>query len=1249
MMSLPAVTNPSKKELYTIRLLVVMGTVFMIIFLTSFFAQGIISNKWLYGMLLASFLFTCLKLLHEWSHYYFITVPETPPHKKSFTVDILTTFVAGEPYEMIVETLTAIQNITYPHTAYLCDEADDPYLKEVCKKLGVKHVTRVKKINAKAGNINNALQQATGQLCVILDPDHVPQHDFLDPIVSHFNNPKIGFVQIVQAYKNDNESLIAKGAAQQTYQFYGPMMMTMNHYGTVLAIGANCTFRRAALDSIGGHAPGLAEDMNTAMQLHAQGWKSIYVPQILAKGLVPSTLSAYYKQQLKWARGVFELWVTTYIHCFKKFTFLQKLHYGTIPLHYLSGILYLINFLIPVISLLFGIVPVSMGLQTFALVGLPVVAFVVLIRHYVQKWVTKEEERGFHVVGGLLTIGTWWIFILGFIYTIVRKHIPYVPTPKDGNEANNWPLQIPNIITLGISAFAIFYGLYMDWNPYMLFMAGLAAINCLILIFNILAGRQTEFRKFKARHHLVNVSVTKLAKGKGSFWLFRRKVYRVVRSYPVLLATTILCFGLYFFYLASKNSKAEAQIIKKEPFMLSGIFESSDGRNFTSIQQLNNSYSSNTPLDILSLYIPWGDSAHCYIPLTLADSIYSRQSIPMITWEPWENLFRNSDQHNANKNILSKISEGRYDDYLDSFATQVKSLNGPVFLRFAHEFTNPQYPWSMAGNNTPGDFKEAWKYLHARFAKNKVTNAIWVWNPWKPENMAAYFPGRQYVDWIGLDILNYDTLNPDGHSYSFETLYSQFKTSPLFNAGIPVMIAEMGSLDRKAGERWFTDAFTAIRSKFREINAFVIFNNPHDRNMPDGTHGSINWQLPQQSLQRLVTANRNVKNGELRPTPLPDDAEKSSPIALANIKGVNYNRALNWRNNKQPVFRRDIIKDFKEIKSSGINAVKIFEPGVYKRNIFLAARQQGIGIHYSFWIPDGLDFITDTMILKKFAGQFLKSVKELKSNKNIISWNIGNPQFQYLHERYNEPLLYYQKQAYLNWINSLAKLIKNEDPERAIAVEFQTNPILLQNAGIIWKRLEAVDYLGLIVTSDILKDSAFTNLKMPFYISSINGEDYLANEAQLSNANIFIAEWQDQNLWRHVTLNGLKDVEGNKTNSLVILANLWSNQKQPNHLIPKIKILRPAATTFAGTTLYYHALIFKEGKWIFPASNLNFDWYLVKTDRYKNPVSTVRVGNGPQLSLTIPYNPQQYKLYLIASENGQSTTATSPLNLPLAN
>jgi cellulose synthase/poly-beta-1,6-N-acetylglucosamine synthase-like glycosyltransferase len=268
---------------------------------------------------------------------------------------------------MIEQTLHAIQKIEYPHTTYLCDEANDEHLKAFCQKHGINHVTRNNRIHAKAGNINNALLKATGEICLIMDPDHVPRENFLDEIIPYFEDEKIGYVQSVQAYYNVEESLVARGAAEQTFHFYGPIMMTMNSYGTVNAIGANCVFRRKALDSIGGHAPGLSEDMHTAMQLFAKGWKSVYVPETFTKGLVPSSLTAYYKQQLKWTRGTLELLVSVYPKLFRHFSWRQKIHFGILPLHYLSGIFYFISFLIPIIALFSATTPWKGNILNFGL------------------------------------------------------------------------------------------------------------------------------------------------------------------------------------------------------------------------------------------------------------------------------------------------------------------------------------------------------------------------------------------------------------------------------------------------------------------------------------------------------------------------------------------------------------------------------------------------------------------------------------------------------------------------------------------------------------------------------------------------------------------------------------------------------------------------------------------------------------------------------------------------------------------
>ncbi|MFS2185340.1 glycosyltransferase family 2 protein [Mucilaginibacter sp. Mucisp84] len=545
---------PSKRQLFYLRLMIIIGLLCMFFLIHSLLRKSVIGYQPLYWLLISTFVYTFFKVIYEWYHYWSISVPPVLPITKQYTVDIFTTFCAGEPYEMIVETLTAIQAIRYPHETFLCDEADDPYLKSVCKELGVHHITRTKKINAKAGNINNALAQSSGELCVILDPDHIPVPEFLDPIIAHFDNPEIGYVQIVQAYYNHDIGWIAKGAAQQTYQFYGPMMMCMNSYGTVQAIGANCTFRRTALESIGGHAAGLAEDMHTAMQLHARNWKSVYVPAVLTRGLVPATLSAYYKQQLKWSRGVFELLVTSYVKLFRKFNWRQKLHYGLLPLFYLSGFVFLINFSIPVISLFTDAFPLRMDFSEFLVISVPFITSVVLIRHFVQQWVMEDNERGFHVVGGLLLIGTWWVFILGFVYTVIRKNVPYIATPKDIKDEKNLKNNLPNIIVLVVSIAAIIYGLYNDWNPYTLFMSGIVGLNCMFMVFMLIASSELKFQAYLDKHATLFTVVSKIQHVKIFFWLLRRKIYFGVRKVSLILSILVVGICIY----ASQESDEDA-------------------------------------------------------------------------------------------------------------------------------------------------------------------------------------------------------------------------------------------------------------------------------------------------------------------------------------------------------------------------------------------------------------------------------------------------------------------------------------------------------------------------------------------------------------------------------------------------------------------------------------------------------------------------------------------------------------------
>jgi len=1190
---------PSRSELLSIRIMVFLGLLSMGFFLYTFYQAGHAQHSILFWLLLFTIAFTCIRIIVEWVHYIHITVPPTPPLEKEFTVDIFTTYCPGEPIAMIEETLKAITQIRYPHKGFLCDEANDPYLRELCKNLGIHHVTRTNRKDAKAGNINNALKQSSGELCVVLDPDHVPSPEFLDPIVPHFNDPSIGFVQIVQAYKNSRSSLIAKGAAQQTYQFYGPMMMTMNKYGTVPAIGANCTFRRSALDSIGGHAAGLAEDMNTAMHLHARGWRSVYVPMVLARGLVPSTLSAYYKQQLKWSRGVFELLFTTYLRLFRRLTWRQKLHYGLGALYYFSGVVFLINFLIPILFLL-DLSTASIGLESFMISVFPLMIAIVLIRHYVQTWVMDFKERGFHVVGGLLMIGTWWIHALGFVFAVIRKKVPYDPTPKDNDKSSDWSINIPNMVIIILSAFAIIYGLYRDWNPYTIGMAGFALLNCLIMLFTIAISRQESFRSFKSKHRSVQLMMKYVERFKFHFWKLRHRVYKELRT--AALPLLVIAIGMTLYIPNRNTTSAAIATVHSYP-----------------------------PPDIVSLYLPWGNRQECQVPMAALDSIYQKGSFPMIIWEPWQSLFdgeEKSRNKEEEKKIFQRIVQGDYDRFLEKFCKELRTLGRPVFLKFAAEADYPFCPWSQAGDNTASEFKAGWKYVHDFFDSRNVFNAIWVWSPWKPAAVDDYFPGAAYVDWLDVTIFNNGSKNPDSVWETLRRQYEPFHKKDLFQSGLPVMITEIGSSTSR--DRRLTS--------YPEIKGLALFNTqPPSSDNPESPSGlpgaDTDAALALSSLpQYTAFSSQHANTGQL----------------FKGLRGIGYSRGQNWYGNRRAFRWDELIKDCKKIRQLGITSIKHYGPGIYDHNILRAAAKTDLTIQYGFWIPSTTSFDTnDAAALVQLHKQIIAAVRDLKQYAQITSWNIGNTTYQNLGSIYYKPFAFSQRYAYLRWLKDLVEDIQKEDPSRPVTIDIAATSSMPEAVEMIHAQVPRIAGFGLIVNEKDTAISLIQRLRAPWFYGNVTATCY--QHLPASAAGVYISNWKDDEAADMATLDGLLDSHDRRKPDYYILAKRWAGSPATDPF-PEIKILRPAFATERGARLTYNAIIPSGKGWRIAsheATDLKFEWYLVHKDVLGTPIHIIYAGAGSQVTFTIPPDPSQYELYLYAVNGMNIKVVHSSLNTPL--
>jgi cellulose synthase (UDP-forming) len=1297
------------KKLLLGKAILYLGILSLALFLYGFFTEVGVGHRVLYYLLTISLFFKLLKVGFEWYHYAGLPEPrnnwEVPkPPLKSYTVDMLTTFCKGEPYKMLENTLRALVAVKYPHTTYLCDEEDDACVKKLCMELGVVHVTRYTHENAKAGNINNALKQATGEICVILDPDHAPYPDFLDHVLHHFDNPEIGYVQVVQSYGNQRESFIAQGAAEQTYTFYGPYMQAMGKYGTAQAIGANCTFRRAALDSIGGHAPGLTEDMHTSMLLHAKGWKSVYEPVILSRGQVPSSISAYYKQQIKWSRGTFDLWFNLFPKLFRKFTWRQNLHYGLMPVYYLFGLIGLIDFIVPVYALFTGEFPWLMDPRLFFLYFTPFFLMNLIYRYFAQGWLNHHEEKGAHLMGGILRVGTWWIFIIGFVYTLLNIKVPYIPTPKEHTTKREFLLGLPNLLVALISVIAVVYGLSQDWQPYSLLMALFALINATVLFIAFAIGQSTWV--YKSKKTVITF--------RGTFAIQQSNLsYLKISRIAVYVGLVIMFFATSIFLINSFKIGSEDYLDPK----LKSPLEKELGGFYTGIYNphFDIDRESNIALihdqetkaghqwSIISSYLAWGDGP---LPQEKWKKIINHGGIPMVTWEPWSNLFvaySDIDDLKNNRKVFKYIVEGYFDTYIDQMAEALRDLNSPVFLRFAHEMENPMYSWSKTGENTADEYVEAWKYLHLRFERVGAHNVSWVWSPWSVEGFESYFPYggdssyTQYVDWIGLTALNYSLAGEDQTSRNFNEIYLPFKKQ-IERRGLhlPVMLAEFGSTSYKEdGRIWIKESLQKIKSKHPEIKAAVFFYSDIDKNWinewrPSKNSAFIDWTF---DLNNIINSFKgfellNQRNYLVKSDDKPTDRIVPKMLKTVNehhqflvdgkpfyIKGICYNTGNDWEEGFNPLSRKQLDMDFKLIKEMGANTIRRYEPGMYDKNILRAAPEHDLKVMFGFWFDPKVDYAIDRKKLKAYEKKVLAQVRKHKNDKSIIAWNIGNETWGLLKKHHSQPYLTMVRRSYLEFLNDLALMIKQVDPDRPVfSSEEHDNERLIGAINQYRAYAPNIDVIGInsYYEENISKLDSIIGKNYPgkpYAVTEFGPKGYWNKElgdyvkdsllielSSLNKAEYYKKQWVEyieQNKGKNLggmafswmdryegtaTWFGITDYKGRLKPTYHYLQSVWLDEKPTVKSFPDISIVGHWNTLRPGETIWLSAAITNDY-----TGDLEYEWvvYNQSWNLSRRPIQETKL-NGKFVEIKVPS--ESSRVYLYAKDaNGNLITASRPL------
>ncbi|GJE73593.1 MULTISPECIES: UDP-forming cellulose synthase catalytic subunit [Methylorubrum] len=260
-----------------------------------------------------------------------------PPQDEDDDLPTVDIFVPSynEDRHILATTLAAAKSIDYPagkFTVWLLDDggtdqkcADpDPrkaeeararrkVLQALCADLGVSYLTRRRNLHAKAGNLNNGLQNSVGEIVVVLDADHVPFRSFLRDTIGHFAvDPRLFLVQTPHAFLNpdpiERNLKTFDRMPSENEMFYAVGQCGLDKWNGSFFCGSAALLRRRALDEAGGFSGiTITEDCETAFELHSRGWTSIYVDKPLIAGLQPETLSDFIGQRSRWCQGMLQI------------------------------------------------------------------------------------------------------------------------------------------------------------------------------------------------------------------------------------------------------------------------------------------------------------------------------------------------------------------------------------------------------------------------------------------------------------------------------------------------------------------------------------------------------------------------------------------------------------------------------------------------------------------------------------------------------------------------------------------------------------------------------------------------------------------------------------------------------------------------------------------------------------------------------------------------------------------------------
>jgi mannan endo-1,4-beta-mannosidase len=234
-------------------------------------------------------------------------------------------------------------------------------------------------------------------------------------------------------------------------------------------------------------------------------------------------------------------------------------------------------------------------------------------------------------------------------------------------------------------------------------------------------------------------------------------------------------------------------------------------------------------MDYYSFNVPFSQARERILTL------YNDKRIMLVTLQPFISQYVKDFDGSC---LIPRIVNGEYDDFLFQWATGLKTLGEPVFLRFGNEMNGDWDDWcSWFYSLDPDLYIMAWIRIYTLFKEVGANNVYFVWNPhdrtypnynWNKEYL--YYPGDSKVDWIGLTAYNNGVTRSNEFWREFDECYTQpYREYMSRYSSKPFMITEFACNEIGGNKtKWITQGFPLLQQKFENIRIAIWWDGVDD-------------------------------------------------------------------------------------------------------------------------------------------------------------------------------------------------------------------------------------------------------------------------------------------------------------------------------------------------------------------------------------------------------------------------------------